>query len=139
MAVDGGGNPGRGGLREALIGRFFLVGRPLLLTALLLLAACGAPGTPSGTLTGTVVAAPCRPVERVGDPPCPPVPGVTVTVGSTHTITDAAGVYRVTLPPGTYRVTVTAGVRQVPAEPASVTVVAGRATTVNLTYDSGIR
>ena len=111
------------------------------MAAVLVLGACGpaalpAPGT---TVTGTVVAAPCRPVERPGDPPCPPVPGVTVVIGSARAVTDANGVYRLTVAPGTYAVSVIAGARQVPAQPARLTVPATGPLTVNLTFDSGIR
>lgn len=106
------------------------------------LAACGGVGvTPAaqGTLIGKVVASPCRPVERVGDPPCPPVPGVTVELGRVTAVTDATGTYRVTLPAGTYPIKIKAGARERPANPASVTVPAGSDQVLDLTYDSGIR
>ena len=109
--------------------------------AAVLLSACGPAllPAPATTVTGTVIAAPCRPVERPGDPPCPPVPGVTVIIGPARAVTDAAGVYRLTVAPGTYAVSVIAGARQVPAQPARLTVPAGGPMTVNLTFDSGIR
>jgi carboxypeptidase family protein len=111
--------------------------------ALLAAVACGpvpaGPGVKSGTVSGRVVATPCRPVERPGDPPCPPVPGVTVEFGGTTTVTDSGGAYSISLPPGTYPIKVKAGAWERPATPASVTVPAGAALVVNLTYDSGIR
>jgi hypothetical protein len=116
--------------------------------ALLAVGACAAspvpmPAAAPGTVTGTVVIAPCRPVERVGDPPCPPRPGIKVhfersaaTVATA--LTDATGTYRVTLGPGAYDVWAEGGLpgrgRTVP-----VTVVSGQTVTLNLDVDSGIR
>ncbi len=107
----------------------------------LMLVACGSgssPLSPTATVSGTVVAAPCRPVERQGDPPCPPVAGVTVEFGSATAVTDASGSYHLALMPGTYAIKVKAGSWERPANPSSTTVPAG-ATVLNLTYDSGIR
>jgi hypothetical protein len=108
--------------------------------------ACGAttsdanPGAgAAGTVTGTVVVAPCRPVERAGDPPCPPRAGVEVDFAgpvSRAVKTDAGGVYQVSVPAGSYTVTVRAGIRP---QPTSVTVAAGQLVTLNLSIDSGIR
>jgi len=114
--------------------------RLALIGALLLLAGC-AQQNPLlvGSVSGTVVASPCRPVERAGDPPCPAVGGVTVEFGTARAVTNAAGVYSVHLPPGTYPIKVKAGAWERPATPASVSVSAGAAIVLNLNYDSGIR
>ena len=94
-----------------------------------------------GTLTGTVIIAPCQPVERAGQPPCPPRPGIRVHIDGPNagslTGTDATGTYRVSLPPGTYQVWAEGGI--VRPQPVSVRVVAGQTTTLNLVVDSGIR
>ena len=119
--------------------------RPLLFVPLLVLslAACGsAPDRPSPTattVTGVVVGAPCRPVERAGEPPCPPAAGVSVVFGSASTTTDAAGRYSIALPAGTYRVLVQAGAWRRPAQPGTVTVSGEGALTLDLAYDTGIR
>ncbi len=111
---------------------------------LLLLAACGGSAAPVTTapatalVTGTVVAAPCRPVERPGDPPCPPVAGVLVDFGGATATTDAGGAYRLALPPGRYAIKVRAGGWERRANPPTATVGPGT-TVLNLTYDSGIR
>ena len=114
-----------------------------VVVAVLVTMACGPVpggiGVQSGTVSGRVVASPCRPVERPGDPPCPPVPGVTVEFGTAIAVTDSSGAYSIDLPAGTYPVKVKAGAWERPATPASVTVSAGTALVVNLTYDSGIR
>ena len=113
--------------------------------ALLLVAACGAlgrePGVATGAVTGTVVVAPCRPVERVGDPPCPPRPGIKVHFergsAATVAVTNPDGVYSVRLAAGTYDVWAEGGIGR--PQPVRVTVQPGDALTVNLTVDSGIR
>ena len=102
----------------------------------------GSAGTTTGSLSsvsGHVVASPCRPVERSGDPPCPPVAGVTVGFGTITAVTDSTGTYVVNLPPGTYPIKIKAGNWERPATPASVTVKSGDTIILNLTYDSGIR
>jgi hypothetical protein len=122
---------------------------PAAVAALLLpvlLAGCGsmlpAPAVGIGTVTGTVVIAPCRPVERVGDPPCPPRPGIKVHFeqGSSAVataVTDAAGAYRASLPAGAYEVWAEGGIGRAPG--VRVTVAAGQTVTLNLNVDSGIR
>lgn len=117
---------------------------PLLLVTLVLAAACGTYGSPGqGTVTGTVVISPCRPVERAGDPPCPPRPGIAVhfqpvaggtTVSAT---TDASGTYRVQLPAGDYLAGASGGIG--PGRTTRVTVTAGATVTLDLVVDSGIR
>lgn len=112
-----------------------------LVPLVLLLVACGSPSVPAvpaANVSGTVIAAPCRPVERQGDPPCPPVAGVTVEFGSSTAVTDATGSYHLSLPPGTYAIKVKAGDWERPANPSRTTLTAG-VTVLNLTYDSGIR
>ncbi len=95
----------------------------------------------TGSVTGTVSATPCRPVERVGDPPCPPVPNVAIdfTDSGAHTFsatTDSTGTYLVSLAPGAYSIRVRSGFR---SQPDRVTVAAGHTVSLNLTFDSGIR
>jgi hypothetical protein len=115
---------------------------------LLAASACGAapeppPAQALGSVTGTVVIAPCRPVERVGDPPCPPRPGIKVhfeqaSVTKAAVLTDATGTYMITLEPGAYDVWAEGGLpgrgKTVP-----VRVVSFQTVTLNLTVDSGIR
>lgn len=115
------------------------LGIALAVTAIV---ACGGASTPavaSSSVSGRVVASPCRPVERSGDPPCPPVPGATVEFGTITAVTDSTGTYLVNLPPGTYPIKIKAGNWERPATPASVTVKSGDTIILNLTYDSGIR
>jgi type 1 fimbria pilin len=116
--------------------------RLAVIGALLLLAGC-AQQNPLlvGSVSGTVVASPCRPVERAGDPPCPPVPDVQVdfTDSQSHTFsarTGTDGRYTISLQPGDYYARVRAGFR---SRPQAVTVVAGQSIELDLTYDSGIR
>jgi carboxypeptidase family protein len=122
----------------------------LLLTAaaLALLCGCGSPYAPvppapaAGTVTGTVIIAPCRPVEMPGQPPCPPRPGIRVHFDQNSTtrataVTDAGGTYAASLAPGTYQVWAEGGIVRPAA--VSVTIVAGQTVTLNLTVDSGIR
>lgn len=107
------------------------------------LTACGTTvSETTGTVTGTVVISPCRPVERAGDPPCPPSAGVRVHFdggpqsGAT-VLTDAAGTYLVSLTPGSYQVWAEGGI--IKPRPVTVTVAPRQTVTLNLTVDSGIR
>lgn len=126
---------------------------PAGLSAGILLAACGAP-TPSAsasptpvaaaaTVSGVVVVAPCRPVERAGDPPCPPVPGIVIHFlpagGGTalDARTDATGTYRIQLPAGEYDARAVGGISGRPA--THVSILNGASVTLNFTIDSGIR
>lgn len=106
-------------------------------------AACGSAGPASAparaVVSGTVVAAPCRPVERSGDPPCPPAAGVVVDFGSERATTDAAGRYSVRLAPGTYSIAVTSGSMRRPGRPDRFTVTTAEPVSLDLTFDSGIR
>jgi hypothetical protein len=112
--------------------------------ALFLLAGCGSvplvPAAAMGTVTGTVVIAPCRPVERAGDPPCPPRPGIKVHFekgpSMAIAITDAAGAYSIRLPAGDYTVWAEGGMARATVH---VSVQSGQTATLNLNVDSGIR
>ena len=57
------------------------------------------------------------------------------------TLTDSVGHYEVTLPPGTYRVTLetTVSYRLTKDLPATISVSQGKATTLNVVLDTGIR
>ena len=94
-------------------------------------------------MTGTVVVAPCRPVERPGDPPCPPRPGITVhfqpVAGGAEVtaVTGPDGTYAVSLPAGEYDARSEGGIGRGPA--TRVSVVAGQTVVVNFDVDSGIR
>jgi len=96
-----------------------------------------------GTVTGSVVIAPCRPVERPGDPPCPPRAGVGVQFQlvaggpKVTTQTDATGTYSVKLAPGDYEARSEGGIG--PGRSSRVTVVAGQSVRLDFTVDSGIR
>ena len=97
-----------------------------------------------GNVAGMVVVSPCRPVERAGDPPCPPRPGVVVTFqpvaagrASLTAQTDASGHYSLTLPAGDYDVRAAAGIGG--GRVTRVTVPAGGTVTLDLVVDSGIR
>ena len=118
-----------------------------LAAACVLLTGCAASALPPlptpvpGTVTGTVIIAPCQPVQQVGSPPCPPRPGIRVhldgpSAGATA-ITGPTGTYVAELPPGTYQVWAEGGI--VRPAPVTVTVVSGQTVTLNLTVDSGIR
>ena len=125
--------------------------RNVLLAALVLVtAACGAyrfPGGASpgaGTVSGTVVAVPCFPVESAGVAQCAgrPVPGVeidfTSAAGTAKADTDSSGRYSVALAGGTWRVHLATYMRVI-SGPAEVTVSPGSAVSANYVLDSGIR
>jgi hypothetical protein len=103
--------------------------------------------TPSGIEGRTMVDGGC-PVIR-SDSPCPDKPlaaKLTVTrAGSARTVatatSDSHGYFRLPLSPGKYVVrpeNLTGAVVPI-AQPLTVTVVAGRFTTVTISFDSGIR
>jgi hypothetical protein len=63
--------------------------------------------TPASGITGQVMTDQCRPVDQVGDPPCPPYEGPIRILRTDQTLvviaqTDRAGRFRVELPPGLY-------------------------------------
>ena len=123
----------------------------VLVAVAVLLAACG-PGpspvaSPVGAISGTANAGPTCPVERPGDPACAPRPlaGATILIrdatGSdvATILTDAAGRFRVALPPGVYTV-IGQPVEGLMGNPGPVDVDVGEGDiTVELSYDTGIR
>ena len=121
----------------------------VLLALLGVVAGCGgpvlAPATVVyGSVAGTVVVSPCRPVERVGDPPCPPRPGIVVTFqplaagGAALTAqTDAGGHYSLRLPAGDYDAKAAGGIGG--GRLTRVAIPAGGTVTLDLVVDSGIR
>jgi hypothetical protein len=124
--------------------------RNVLLGALVLAtAACGAyefPGSSpatTGTVSGTVVAVPCSPVESAGQQ-CAGRPVAGIEIDFTHgdagakAVTDSAGHYSVTLAGETWLVHVATKMRII-SGPAQVNVPAGSAVTANYVLDSGIR
>jgi hypothetical protein len=126
-----------------------------LLVALVLVActppSSSSPATEIGELEVMVVAGPVCPVETVPpDPACDPrpVPGARILVSPGdgrdirvgEDVTGDDGIARFSLAPGDYLLagSATEGLMGLP-EPVAVTVVAGRTTSVTLTYDTGIR
>lgn len=120
----------------------------MLIPLVFLIAACGAyhlPGAPSrtGTVTGTVVAVPCTPVQSALKP-CAgrPVPGVEVAFvkgdATTNALTDSNGKFTVELATGTWMAHVKTYMRLI-SGPPQVTVAAGETVTANYVLDSGIR
>lgn len=110
----------------------------------------GAPSEPSTGVTGVVRLGPQCPVEIEGRP-CPDVPpaGARVLVSEqapgepygagdpvAETTTDAAGRFRVAVPPGAYVVTAGAGMS---CELVDVVVTAAAFTDVDVPCDTGIR
>lgn len=125
-----------------------VAGAVLLLATLALASACGPyglgpPSPEPAVVEGVARFSPCRPVERPGDPPCPPAAGVRLEFvpasgGSTvTTVTDAQGGYGVDLPAGTYDARVGAG--GIKPRPVRFTVAAGERRLLDLVFDSGIR
>jgi hypothetical protein len=100
-----------------------------------------------GELTGTVVLWPVTPAERPGMPSTAPAPGVRIVVSGPDgrevrsMLTDAAGLYRTSLPPATYQVTIP----QLPIPqhtkdlPAEVTITAGQERRLDIKIDTGLR
>jgi hypothetical protein len=125
--------------------------RVFFLAALtLLLAGCGAytfPGastSPTGVVTGRVLAYPCAPVEQAGAT-CAgrPAQGLELDYIENNTtagkaVTDAQGEYSVQLAPGTYVVKLKTYMR-VMSGPTNLTVSAGSTVTADYLLDSGIR
>jgi hypothetical protein len=122
------------------------------LTAIAVLAAglataCGGASGPTGSLEGRVTLAPITPVEQVGgEPDSRPYAAVIEVVSLDGDVVETVksgsdGAFSVRLPAGSYRL-----VPRSPedsslpyAAPLDATVVAGKTTTVEIAYDSGIR
>jgi hypothetical protein len=124
--------------------------RNVLLGALVLVTVgCGAyqfPGSSpasTGTVTGTVVAVPCSPVESAGQQ-CAGRPVADLEIDFTHgeasakAMTDSAGHYSVTLTSETWSVHLATRMRII-SGPAQVNVQPGSAVTASYVLDSGIR
>jgi len=116
---------------------------PLVLLAL---ASCTSTSTsPTGTVTGHVLASPCTPVERVGDSPCPglPVAGASITfsMGSqaAAATTDASGAYSIALPVGTWQAKLASRPPFGQERTATVNVTASTTQVLDFHIDSGIR
>ena len=117
-----------------------------LLTASLA-TACGGSSGPTGLLKGKVTLGPITPVEAVGGPPNNRPYAATVDVetpeGDVVKTVESGddGTFSVRLAAGTYRLVPRAPEdRPFPlAAPLDATVVAGKTTTVEIAYDSGIR
>jgi hypothetical protein len=116
---------------------------------LLLTAACGAyvfPGSSqggSGTVTGSVTAVPCAPVESNANPCMSrPAPGLEIDFsnGSTksRTLTDSKGSYSIDLNSGTWKVAFTGVMRRI-SGPPTVTVTSGAKVVADYVVDTGIR
>jgi hypothetical protein len=139
-----GGSAPRGALSSLLTG---------LLAAVLAVAACGAvarpepvSSPPDSGIEGHTLAAPTCPVVVAGNP-CPARPISATVVVKEGTGREVArftsgndGSYRVPMAPGTYTLSQPAGTQRLPElKPVPVTVVAGRYTALDLTFDTGIR
>ncbi|MEA2661439.1 MAG: hypothetical protein QOH08_1011 [Chloroflexota bacterium] len=109
----------------------------------LLVLACGPALGPGSGIRGTILAGPACPGPARAESPCPDRPvAMTVEVVSGTTIaatftTDAAGTFSVSVAPGTYTLRSRTGLPSLRS--ASVVVVAGAYTDVELHADSGIR
>jgi hypothetical protein len=127
--------------------------RLLLVVAVFAVAACDSGEAPkpvkSGDagISGVALAGPVCPVERPGDPACAPRPvaGATILIRDgtgadvATIVTDAAGRFRIPLPPGVYTV-IGQPVEGLMGNPGPVDVDVGEAdVTIELSYDTGIR
>ncbi len=101
-----------------------------------------------GALTGVVTRGPLSPVQGPGLPPATaPAPGVKLVIygpgrqESATVRTDAAGKYRVELPPGAYLIEMALekGRGFTKDLPATVTITPGQETRLNVLIDTGIR
>ena len=112
-----------------------------------LAAACGGASGPAGLLEGKVTLGPITPVEQVGGPPNTRPYAATVDVetpeGDVGRTVESGndGTFSVRLAAGSYRLVPRSPEdRPFPhAAPLDATVVAGKTTTVEIAYDSGIR
>ena len=91
-------------------------------------------------LHGTVTIGPTTPVCKVGVPCDKPAAKVTLTFSRPgrilHTVTDAKGRYRISLPVGTWSVRASAGMS---IRPAKFSVPLAASATRNFAIDTGIR
>ena len=106
------------------------------------------PAAGMGALTGSVTRWPMSPVQGPGLPPATaPAPGVKLVVYGpgrqeiATVLTDAAGHYRLNLPPGSYLIEMAAekGRGFTKDLPATVTITQGQETRLNIRIDTGIR
>ena len=112
-----------------------------------LAAACGGASAPTGLLEGTVTLGPITPVEQIGGGPNTRPYAATVDVetpdGDAVSTVESGddGRFSVRLAAGSYRLVPRSPEDQpLPvAAPLDATVVAGKTTTVEIAYDSGIR
>jgi hypothetical protein len=112
-----------------------------------LAAACGGASAPTGLLEGTVTLGPIMPVEQIGGGPNTRPYAATVDVetpdGDVLKTLESGddGRFSVRLAAGSYRLVPRSPEDQpLPlAAPLDATVVAGKTTTVEIAYDSGIR
>lgn len=120
-----------------------LVHFALILLIPLTLASCASVTGPSSGIRGTILAGPACPGPARVDSPCPDRPvSMTVEVVSGAAVsatftTDAAGTFSVSVAPGTYTLRSKTGLPTLKS--ASVVVVAGTYTDVELHADTGIR
>ncbi len=108
------------------------------------------PGEP-GTLSGTVSVGPLTPVERAGVPTPTPAPevftsrGLDIYKANGQTLFkqirfSGSGTFSVELPPSTYVITLTpSGIDSAAGLPVTVTIEAGKITTLTIQIDTGIR
>ena len=146
----------QGGLKEARImaktarGEWLRAAAALAAIAVLTAgpaAACGGASGPTGLLEGSVTLGPITPVEQVGgEPNSRPYAAVIDVVTPDGDVVETVksggdGAFSVRLPAGSYRL-VPRPAEDSPlpfAAPLDATVVAGKTTTVEIAYDSGIR
>lgn len=146
----------QGGLKEARIiakttrGEWLRAATALAAIAVLTAGpatACGGASGPTGSLEGNVTLGPITPVEQAGGEPNSRPYAATIDVATLDgdvvaTVKSGSdGAFSVRLPAGSYRlVPRPAEGSPLPyAEPLDATVVAGKTTTVEIAYDSGIR
>jgi hypothetical protein len=121
-----------------------LVGTGALLAVSLALALNpGNQAVPASGVTGEVMTTQCRPVEQVGDSPCPPYYGPIRVLRVDQSLvttahTDRAGRFRLELPPGRYIVDPNDDGKSLANREGYVTVREGAFSRVDLTHSVGI-
>lgn len=126
------------------------MGNARLILLTLVLAACSTQATGrstgTGTVSGSVLAAPTCPVERPGDRACLPVAvqGMVDFIQNDEIVAsqeiDTAGHYAADLAPGSYTIRVNVGETPFPSCPSlEVIVEQGADSTINIDCDTGIR